>query len=292
MISVATRRIDISVTGAGITTPPTATIIFPETEVELAASAGPDRILRFTEFDVNGNLLKQSYIRLPVLTAAGSAWTTGATQQYGAFYLGDQHYGENQQPGSAWQLPTDGSWTQVQVLDMTEPLDLSSSPPVYETQEWYYFDVPSGVRQWVTLTMSSIEQFINGSGPTNLSIAVTTDGQYPVGLGALGEPVGVLNPILINGTPPVVTGIMADEPPIPAPGEPALGQQTLEAFLPQGRYFVRVCFITVPPNQLSDDVFGLSPADTTDLGPVKGGKLGYRLSIQFGQLAGAGGVTN
>ena len=277
MIGAETRRIDIAITGAGITTPPTGSIVFPETQAELAAPAGPDRYFRFTEFDANGNLVKQSYVRIGTISASGSANGNGATAQYGPYFLDDQYFGDNNTPGTAAALPTDGSLSQLQVLDNINNIDLSTTGPKYDYEDWYYFDVPNGPRQYVTLKLTGIEQFKAIAQYLSFGVCVTDPvlGTLPV---AVNFPVGA-DDILVNGQAPL-SGIMLNDEPTSFMTSSPPGSLVLEGLLPQERYFVRVCFTDGQSN-----AFALQPS------VMDPSTLGYRLSVQFSAPAGTGGVT-
>jgi hypothetical protein len=285
LIGAETRRIDVAITGAGITMAPTASITFPETQAELAAPAGPDRYFRFTEFDANGNLVKQSYVSIGAISAAGSANTGGAMAQYGSFYLDDEYFADNSTAGTAASLPTDGSLSQLQVLDNFANIDLSAAGPKYDSSDWYYFDVPNGPRQYVTVRMTGIEQFVAAavylsfsvdySEPTIPAMAPVTFGSMAVG----GAPTGA-DDLKIDGVSqdPSTGGLFEDISTTFPGGHP--GEQVLEALLPQGRYFVRVCFV--------DNIDGLSGLSDPSSAPST---LGYRLSVQFSAPASTGGIT-
>ena len=74
-----------------------------------------------------------------------------------------------------------------------------------------------------------------------------------------------------------------------------ISQHVVEALLPQGTYFVRVCFVDSANGSLSAGAIPTATAlnaATVAAGSTTPCQVGYNLSVAFGQLSGSGGVTN
>jgi hypothetical protein len=295
LVADETRQIGISITGTGIAVPPTATLTFPETQVQIAAPAGPDRYMRFNEFDINGNLVKQSYVRLGIISAAGSADTTTVLGQYGPFYLDDQYFAQNK-AGNAAAAPlvTDGSLTQVEVLDLVHSIDLSAPGGLYDDDDWYYFDIPTGPRQYATLVLRDLQQIVNanysGHAATGLEMVVTPDGLKPVTDEGGGYPTTAAN-VIVNGVQstglnPLPMGVDLATGSVPI----GVGQQVVEGFLPAGRYFVRVGFVDSAIAPLTYSQFGghVGHFYSGSANPATAGQVAYQLTVQINAIAPVG----